>query len=299
MPVLPATPSLAFSRSDQGGAVGGALGEFHGSLHLGQHGAGGEVAPFHVDLGLGGGQTVQPGLVGLAEVNGHLLHGGEDDEGIGVDLLGQHAGGEVLVDDRRRALEVVAFGLIDRDAAAAAGHHHQSGVHHVADGLNLDDGLGLGRGHHTAVAPARVLNDVIAPLSHPFVGLLLGHEGANGLGGVLESWIFRVDFRLRQHVHKGGTLRHEGSQFLLNHVANHPQGFGTDHIQRIHRNSLIGIVLQSKETHLWAVAVRYHQLVAFVGLSDLFASQANVLALVFAGHRFATFQEGIAAQSNH
>ena len=29
-----------FQKGDQGGAAGGALGEFHGSLHLGQHGAG-------------------------------------------------------------------------------------------------------------------------------------------------------------------------------------------------------------------------------------------------------------------
>ena len=230
------------------------------------------MAPFHVDLGLGGGQAVQPGLVGLAEVNGHLLHGGEDDEGIGVDLLGQHAGGEVLVDDRRRALEVVALGLVDRDAAAAAGHHHQSGVHHVADGLNLDDGLGLGRGHHTAVAPARVLNDVIAPLSHHFVGLLLGHEGADGLCGVLEGRVVPVYFHLGQH---GGHALGDAAiqqllpQRILEIIADiplahgHADGEGAGDVLLRLRAGQLGHGLLN-HAHLGAVAVGDDDLVALL-----------------------------------
>ena len=57
--------------------------------------------------GLGGGAGGQPLLLGLAEVDGGLLDGGEDDEVVGVELLGEDLAGEVLVDDGGRALEVV------------------------------------------------------------------------------------------------------------------------------------------------------------------------------------------------
>ena len=49
-------------KGDQGGAAGGALGEFHGGPHLGQHGAGGEVPPLYVDLGLRLSSQVWSGL---------------------------------------------------------------------------------------------------------------------------------------------------------------------------------------------------------------------------------------------
>ena len=94
---------------------------------------------------------------------------------------------------------MVTLGLVNGDTAAAAGHHHQAGGHHVTDGLDLDDGLGLGRSHHTAIAAAGVLNDVVAALGHHLVGLFLGHEGADGLGGVLEGLVLGVHFHLGQH----------------------------------------------------------------------------------------------------
>ena len=141
-------------QSDEGGAAGLGLGELHGRLYLGQHGALGELVLLHILAGFGGGQIVQPLLVGLVEVDSHLLHGGEDDEHIGVQLLGQQLGGEVLVDDGGRALQVVMLGTVDGDAAAAAADDDVAAVAEGADGAQLHNLLGLGGGHIAAPAAA-------------------------------------------------------------------------------------------------------------------------------------------------
>ena len=146
-------------------------------------------------------------------MDGHLLHGGEDDEAVGVQLAGQAGGGKVLVDDRRRALEVEALGLEHGDTAAAAGNDHQTGVHHVLNGLNLHDGLGTGRGHHTAVAASGVLHHGVVALFHKDVGLLLGHEGADGLGGLGEGGVVGVHLHLGQH--GGNALLDAAAEHLL------------------------------------------------------------------------------------
>ena len=111
---------------------------------------------------------------------------------------------------------MVALGLVHRDAAAAAGHHHQAGVHHIPDGLDLDDGHRLGGGHHPAPAPAGVLNHVVAPLGHHPVRLFAGHEGADGLGGVGEGRVGGIHLHLGEHC--GHTLGDAPVQQLL------PQG---------------------------------------------------------------------------
>ena len=81
----------------RGGAAGLGLGELDSRFDLRQHGAGGELAFGHVLAGLLRGQFVQILLVGLAEVDGDLLDSRQDDEHIGVKLLGHALGGEVLV----------------------------------------------------------------------------------------------------------------------------------------------------------------------------------------------------------
>ena len=86
-------------QGDKGGAAGLGLGELHGSLHLGQHGALGELILVHIGFGLCGGQIVQTLLVRLVEVNGDLLHGGEDHQYIGIQQLSQQLAAEILVDD--------------------------------------------------------------------------------------------------------------------------------------------------------------------------------------------------------
>ena len=132
-------------QGDEGGTAGLGLGKLHSGLYLGQHGAGGEMALGLILAGLGGSQVAEPLHIGLAEVDGHLLHCGEDDEGIGIQLLGQQLGGKVLVDDGAGTVEGVALTAGDGDTAAAAGDGQIAGSQQGTDGLDLNDGNGLGR----------------------------------------------------------------------------------------------------------------------------------------------------------
>ncbi|MPN03738.1 hypothetical protein SDC9_150970 [bioreactor metagenome] len=84
---LHALPGL-FQQGDEGLTARTGGGKIHRRQHLGQHGAGGEFAVLNMCLGLLGRQAAEPLLVGLAEADGHLLHGGEDDEQVGVQLAG-------------------------------------------------------------------------------------------------------------------------------------------------------------------------------------------------------------------
>ena len=105
---------------DKGGAAGLGLGELDSGLYLRQHGTLGKLALLNVNLCLSGSQIIQPLLVGLIEVDGDLLHGGEDDEHIGVQLFGQQLGSKILVNDSGSAFQVIALGTVNGDTAAAA-----------------------------------------------------------------------------------------------------------------------------------------------------------------------------------
>ena len=97
-------------------------------------------------LGLVGGEVLELLLVGLAEVDGDMLNGGQQEQNVGVAVLGQQLAARVLVDDGRNAL-VAALVLVvadDGDAAATAGDDDELVVEQVEDGVSLDDLLGIG-----------------------------------------------------------------------------------------------------------------------------------------------------------
>ena len=143
-------------------------------------------------VGFGGGQIVQTLLIGLVVVDGHLLHGSQDDEHIGVQQLGQQLAAEVLVDDGRGAGELAA--LADNgDAAAAHGDNHVTGVYQRLDAGLFHDVKGLGGGNDLAIAAAGILYHGKALGGGDLIGLLLGVEGADGLGGLLESAVVLID----------------------------------------------------------------------------------------------------------
>ena len=76
-------------RGDQGCATGRVLDETDARLNLGQHAAGGEVTLLDVLAGLGDVHAVKVFLVGLVEVDGHLLHSSENHQHVGVQIEGQ------------------------------------------------------------------------------------------------------------------------------------------------------------------------------------------------------------------
>ena len=142
---------------------------------------------------------IQPLLLGCAEVDGHFLHRCKDYQEVGVQLLGQTAGGEVLVNDGLHPLQVALLCPNHRDPTAAAGDHNLPRLHQVTDGGQLHNGGGLGGGHHPAQAPAGVLCIGKAPLRDEAVGLLPTHVGADGLGGVLESRVSLIHNHMGEH----------------------------------------------------------------------------------------------------
>ena len=88
---------------------------------FGSHAALAELAALRERGRLGHGQAVEPALVGLAPVHGHLIDAGGDREQVGAQLGGQQRAGGVLVDDRLDALEGAVVAAHDGDATATAG----------------------------------------------------------------------------------------------------------------------------------------------------------------------------------
>ena len=143
-------------------------------------------------------------------------------------------------------------------------------LHQGLDGVQLDDGHGLGGGHHAAPAPAGVLHHIIAPLRHHAPGLLLGHEGADGLGGIPEGGVLGIHLHLGEH--GGNALLNVPVQQLLPQgvlevIADVALAHGNAHGQGA-GNVLLGVGAGElghgllDHAHLGAVAVGHDHLVA-------------------------------------
>ena len=113
------------------------------------------------------GHSVEPLLVGFAEINGNLFDRRGDQEQLRADLLGKQGGGKVLVDDRGDTF-VLAIALVDnRDAAAARADHV------VALGPVQELALRGAADRAAARAGVELLDPVLRVLGVvPFVGLL-------------------------------------------------------------------------------------------------------------------------------
>ena len=175
---------------DDGTAAG--LGKGDGSLNLGQHGAGSELVFTDVLLGLGNAHLLEALLVGLAPIDGNTINGGEDEQGIGVQQLGDLGGGKVLIDNGGNAYQLAV--LFDNgDTAAAYGDDYGAGIDNGLYNVLLDNVNGLGGRNDTAIAAAGILYHGKALGGGDLIGLLLGVEGADGLGGLLESAVVLID----------------------------------------------------------------------------------------------------------
>ena len=263
---------LVQGADDAGAALAGA-GELDGGADLGLHGALAELALVGQALGLVGGDVLELLLVGLAEVDGDVLDGGQQEQDVGVAVLGQQLAAQVLVDDGGDALVATLVLVVadDGDAAAAAGDDDELVVEQVEDGVGLDDLLGVGGGDDAAPAAAGILDeDLGGVLGHELLGLLLGVEGADGLGRVLERGVVGVALDLGDD--GGGmptliALVHLATNALLQVIANVALGHGAALGQR-HLGGADGVVGSGEgvldHADLRAVAVGDDDLVALL-----------------------------------
>ena len=92
-------------------------------LDFRQHGAGGKMPFAAVLLGFLDAHFTEALLIRLAPVDADAVNGGQNDERVGMYQLGKLRGGEVLVDDCGRAVEL-AVSAHDGNAAAADRDDH-------------------------------------------------------------------------------------------------------------------------------------------------------------------------------
>jgi hypothetical protein len=118
-------------------------------------------------------------------------------------------------------------------------------------------------------------------------GFFLRIDRADGLGHALEGRVLRVNLHLGEQGGKRNLDRQQIAQLLLDHVADHAFGFGTEYVQRVGVLGVVGIALQGQQADLRAITVGDYQLVALGDLGDLFAGNPHIVALVFRGHGFA------------
>ena len=78
------------------------------------------------------------------------------------------------------------------------------------------------------------------------------------------------------------------AQFLLDHVADHPLGLGTEHVEGICLHLLVRGALQGEQSDLRAVAVANHQLMLIGDRRQRFGGDADVATLVLGGHRLSS-----------
>ena len=290
-----------FQQSDERGAAGLGLGKRHGGLHLRQHRAGGKLPLVHVTARQLRRQVGEPLLIFLAEVDGDLLHGGQDDEHIRVEQLGKLCRGKVLVDNGGCAVELSVL-ADDGDAAAADGDDDGTGVHERLHGVLFNDVDGLGRGNDLTVAAACVLDHGVALFLCDAFCRFLVVERADGLRRLLEGGIVLRDEHLRDDgrhilVHPArGKLVADGVLEVVADVAlAHGAALRERHVGLDGAGLCGGGHTEIDHADLRAVAVRNDDLVAFGdqiddGLRGL-AHQRELLSRRIA--------QGVAAESDH
>ncbi len=177
--------------------------------------------------GLIGADHIQLLLIGLAEVEGYLLHCCGNEQHIRIHLLREKPCCQVLLDHRCRTAEVGALAH-HGDSAAAAGDHHLVRIQQRLDGIDLHDGLRCRRGNDTLELAVRYGNDFIARF---LLGLrlLAVHDLAHALHRIVETGIIGIHHHLGQNRGNGlvvaplHQLRPDG---VLEIIADHALAHG-------------------------------------------------------------------------
>ena len=189
-----------------------------------------------------------------------------------------------------------------RDAAASAGD--DDGILpellHCAD---LHDPPGQGRGHHPPPAPSGVLPHGIALFLLQPPGLLLGVEGADGLGGILEGRVALLHHHLGgqgHHRHIPVALGQGVVQALLDVIADIPLAHGAAHIKGHGGHHVLGgLAGQDDPAHLGTVAVDHRHFVAGAAdVGDALAGAAHHLQLGLGGGVTVFGLQGVSAQGD-
>ena len=89
------------------------------------------------------------------------------------------------------------------------------------------------------------------------------------------------------------------AEFLLDDVADHRLGLGTEYVERVRRDVVVGRRLQCQQPDLRAVAVGDDDLVAGCDRGDAFGCRPDVGPLVLRGHGLPAPQQRVAAERDH
>lgn len=115
-------------------------GEVRGGLDFWEHGTGGEVAGGDVVVDFARREEAESDLVGTAEVDVGVRDGGDGNENVGLDKLGELLGGKIFVDDSVDTLQNLEdFGAGDGDAATADSNDDSSRIDESGDFFTFDD----------------------------------------------------------------------------------------------------------------------------------------------------------------
>jgi len=169
-------------------------GEVRGGLDFWKHGASGEVAGGDVVVDLAGREEAESDLVGTAEVDVGVRDGGDGNENVGLDKLGELLGGKIFVDDSVDALQNLEdFGAGDGNAATADSNDDSPRIDESGDFFALDDIEGLWRRDDATITATSVFFHFPAFELGEFDGFFCGVELADRFRRVFEGGVGFID----------------------------------------------------------------------------------------------------------
>ena len=161
-------------------------------LDLRPHRTTGEVALGQQPAQLVDRDRAEPPLVGRAEADRDRRHVGRDHQHVGVDGPAEQRGRQILVDDRLHPAHGAVRIAHHRDAAAARGHHDETGGQQDRDRRGVEDLHRLRRRDHPAPALLAAVLPHLPVLDH-HARLRLGQVPPDRLARLAEVRIVRVD----------------------------------------------------------------------------------------------------------
>lgn len=169
-------------------------GEVRGGLDFWEHGTGGEVAGGDVVVDFARREEAESDLVGTAEVDVGVRDGGDGNENVGLDKLGELLGGKIFVDDSVDTLQNLEdFGAGDGDAATADSNDDSSRIDESGDFFTFDDIERLRGRDDTAITATSVFFHFPTFELGEFDGFFCSIELTDRFRGVFEGGVGFID----------------------------------------------------------------------------------------------------------